>query len=112
MVVNSTVHAEVNMKTIPPKFVLHYTHREYDNDEYFGVDELGVVWCTQGHYYDWYKTHYHYKEWVTCMSSRCPQFCLEIRKHFNLKPELPDWMRIALKSGWTPPSDFDRSIYE
>lgn len=35
-----------------------------------------------------------------------------IHKLLGKKPPLPEWMGTALLSGWTPPSDFNRSDYE
>lgn len=36
----------------------------------------------------------------------------KIREILGRKPEMPSWMKAALNCGWTPPTDFDRSVYE
>lgn len=35
----------------------------------------------------------------------------EIRGSFGLKPKKPAWIEQARKAGWTPPSDWDESVW-
>lgn len=35
-----------------------------------------------------------------------------IAKALGRKPRMPEWMRISLEAGWTPPPDFDPTQYE
>ena len=83
----------------------------WDIPNYWAIDAKGQAWQdASGHGFG--MTRCTVEIMLQCMEQDATDLRDDIRRYLGMKPVMPEWMKSALASGWTPPTDFDRNQYE
>lgn len=98
-------------------FVDEVHHVGWDIPTRILLDSNGHIWADNAHgSSDGFKGKEdlgHYSTWLAKTSDEeFAAFATKIRKHFNMKPVIPDWILAALHNGWAPPKNFDKDAYD
>lgn len=87
-------------------------HTGWDIPTMVALREDGMVLANDAHGHTLYVVS-HYTQYLrTQVDPDFAEWCNMIRRHYEMKPTLPDWMRQALDAGWTPNSAFNIEDYD
>lgn len=95
---------------LPLRMAGTYDAMGWDIPNYWAVDGAGQAWAdVSGHGFGLKRCEMSFI--LRSMEGERPGSSYELRKKLNMKPLMPDWMRTAIASGWTPPAGFDPNVY-
>lgn len=105
-----------------PDIIARYEvgHMGWDISTKVILDSDGNIWMDNAHGssdgFEGKENKGHYTKWLKSYQGMHDQeyfyLAYDLRKRFNLKPQVPDWVVTALQNGWTPPTSFNRDDYD
>lgn len=96
---------------LPLKHGGTYDSMGWDIPNYWAIDANDQPWLdSSGHGFGLHRATLN--DILRSMELESRGSSYELRKALGMKSLLPGWMATALRSGWTPPLDFDRNEYE
>lgn len=87
-------------------------HLGWDIPSYWAIDANGVVYANLTAHGRVMEKSSLSKVLRSARLGRADAAETMIRKALNMKPAPPEWMRLALRFGWTPPPHFKKDEYD
>jgi hypothetical protein len=96
---------------LPLKRAGRYPSMGWDIDNYWAIDANDQTWMDNGGHGTGMQ-RCSLPQLLDSMESESDGGSDELRRSLGMKPRLPEWIKTALRAGWTPPATFDRGAYD